>query len=671
MLGRMASERSGPTATRSSTETVALLKFDPQVPAEVAPGTSVVVLDTTWTPAATERSDARILSLRDVAERVMTERDHFAESSELLDAWADEAGVIEAFMIDDVSFWYGERLRYCLWLVDQMLWLAIVDEVVASERPAAIECASGTDPALVAAARGIAQRDAIPFKGPEEPTTTAPPAAETVARADAERRAPSPGPIVGRIRRVLSRVRRKQRDAVARTRERWSHEERMRREVIRRIERAGRGRKRPLLVVQAHARQRIDTANGHRFLNPYLGPVMETLEGTALDPVEIDIRSALDDPATWERIGSRKARRRLPTDALTLAGPQPKAGPARERAKALSESLRALQTPLMVAGVDLGPELATTIARRARSSFAKSIVEVDRIRHFLQQVKPAGLLIADEYHRQDWLAAADAEGVPTAAIQHGVIYRWHNGYMYSSRPPSLRLPDRTYVYGEWERDLLTTQSVYRDDEVKVGGSPRLDLVQQGEVDREAIRRELGVADGDRMVVLSGTWGQRYRRFHYAIALAHLFCRPIDRVHLVVKLHPSERDEGPYREIIEGLASAGGFAAPPVTIVQSIDLYRLLAAADAHLGIHSTVLTEAVSTGTPNLLADVLAASDLLGYVAAGAAYPVRTPEDVAAALDLPRDSGSAAAGRLAFLRAHFEPGSASDRISRDLLDWLT
>ena len=118
------------------------------------------------------------------------------------------------------------------------------------------------------------------------------------------------------------------------------------------------------------------------------------------------------------------------------------------------------------------------------------------------------------------------------------------------------------------------------------------------------------------------------------------------------------------------AAAGGFAPPPVTVVQTVDLYRLLAAADAHLGIHSTLLTEAVATGTPNLLAAGLAGADLLGYVEAGVAVPVRTAADIAAVLDRPREEVVRAEDREAFLRAHFEPGDASRRIADGLLAWM-
>ena len=263
--------------------------------------------------------------------------------------------------------------------------------------------------------------------------------------------------------------------------------------------------------------------------------------------------------------------------------------------------------------------------------------------------------------------------VPSAAVQHGLIYRWHNGYIHRVRPASLRVPDRTYVFGDWERRLLTTNSVYSAGEVKVGGSPRLDLVRREpvrEADRAAIRARLGVAVDHRLLVLSATWGPLYRAYLYPIALAHLFDRPLPRVHLVIKLHPSEHDEGPYRAVIEGVARAGGFAPPPITVVQDIDLYGLLGAADAHLGIHSTVLTEAVVTGTQNLIADHARNADLLGYVEAGVATPVRTGADVLRALDTPPDPEVIGIARRRFLDDHFEPGSASERIAADLLAWL-
>ena len=431
-----------------------------------------------------------------------------------------------------------------------------------------------------------------------------------------------------------------------------------------------------LLVVLEHAAQRIETPDGPRRMNAYLGPIVDRLRGTALDPIEVEIRTRLDDDAAWDRLTAPGSERTLPADVIWS---MPAGGTTEDRtarAEAAAAAIDAGAAPLVAFGVDLGPVLGARVAGLTRASFAGQIRNVGRLRSLLARLRPTAVLLADEYHRQEWLTAARLEGVPTVAVQHGMIYRWHTGYMHADRPPVLRLADRTYVFGDWERRMLTDVSVYRSDEVRVSGSPRLDLVapvssaEPGpatEDDRASVRAELGIEPADRLVIISGTWGPIYRRFHYPIALAALVDRPLPGVHLVVKLHPGEPDEGPYRAVIEGAARSRGFAPPPVTIVQSVDLYRLLRAADAHVGVQSTVLTEAVATGTLNLLADTVSAADLLGYVDAGVAIPVRDGGDLLAALDKgpgPSSAGhsSTTAGSASWM-TDFRPGSASTRIA--------
>jgi hypothetical protein len=429
---------------------------------------------------------------------------------------------------------------------------------------------------------------------------------------------------------------------------------------------------RRLLVVLEHTRQRVETADGPRDVNPYLSPVVDALRGTALEPIEIDLKARVDDDIWWERLNAPDGVRLLPSSAIWRAGEaEGGAGSGVDTGSAdrWVTAVNEIRTPVIVHGVDLGPALVKRVSGLAARWMPSKARAVTSIRALLRSLRPAGVLLADEYHRQDWLTAARAESVPIAAIQHGMIYRGHNGYVHRERPDSLALPDRTYVFGEWERDVLVQNSVYRDDEVRVSGSPRLVLVDAApDPDAAALRAELGVRPGDRMVVLSGTYGPAHRRFHIPYALDRLLDRPWPNVHLVVKQHPGEKDRGPYEALVAGLAAARGFAAPPVTVVQYIDLYRLLRSADAHLGIHSTVLTEAVAAGTLNLLADTLASSDLLGYVEAGVAVPVRDGADFLAALDAPEAITPWA--RSAFLARHFREGRASDRLRDELLEWL-
>lgn len=619
---------------------------------------TTVVTDATWTGSA---DDEGVVSVREVAERVLRGRDLIEDSVRLFDGWIEAAGVVDAMTCDGTSFWYHFRLHHWKWVETQVLWTWIADDLVVAARPARISCGPGLDPDLVAALRRIASRDGIALDAPAPPeTATAAPDVVEPARTSAPG-APTPGRslaarALGRLRRVMTGPP-PQSEAKAR-----------RAALAERLERLG-GEPGRLLVLLAHARQRVDTAAGPRLLNVYLGPIVERLRGGRLEPIEVDISLRLADDDAWSRLNEPGAERLLPAEAISIAAQPREPDDLDAAAEAAAVTIEDRAVPLVVCGVDLGPELTARVAAEARRALVGQYRGARNVRKLLQRLRPAGILLADEYHRQTWLAAARVEGIPAVAVQHGLIYRWHNGYIHPRRPASLPMAARTYVFGRWERDLLLTSSVYREDEVRVGGSPRLDLVRDTPVDRDGLRRELGVAEGDRLVVVSGTWGTVYRQVLYPIALGRLFDRPIPRLHVVVKLHPGEQDEGPYRAVIEGVAAARGFAPPPVSVVQQVDLYRLLAGADAHLGIHSTVLTEAVWTRTPNLIATGLAGADLLGYVDAGVAHPVRDAAELEDALD--RGLGRATEEqRRAFLDGHFEPGDASGRIAEELLEWL-
>jgi hypothetical protein len=648
-------------------------------PAEPSDADVSVVLDTTWTPASSAGSNGVIVPVRDVAERVLSRRDLMAETSMHLDRWAAASGVVERLTIGDTSFWYYVRLRHWLWLEERILWAAIVDAIVCEYRPGIIDCAPGTDSALLDVLRLVAARDDIDLRQEPEPLDDAQNGAADAASARSDAR-----PIAGTMprpdginRALLGRISLRLRSQFRLTP--GSNADMARNQVVAArlarvrtlVDALGAEPQGRLLVVHEHARQQVDTPDGPRSMNPYLDPIVDELRGTRLEPIVLDIRAKAGDDAAWERIGAGRDVRYLPLDALSIGlPPRPAAVAPPVPDPAMAGWRDGLHLPIEVNGIDLGPPLAAEVTEAASRWLPRATRAIDRIQRLLERLKPVGIVLADEYNRQDWLAAARAAGVPVAAVQHGIIYPRHNGYIHASRPDSLRLPQRTYVFGRWERDLLRDASVYRDDEVVAGGSPRLDVVVTQPDARKRLRAELGVADGDRLVVLSGTWGGLYRRFHYPITLARLVDRPLPRVHIVIKLHPAERDEGPYRRIVEGAAAARGFEPPRMTTVQSIDLYTLLAAADAHLGIHSTVLTEAVVTRTPNLLAAGLAEADLLGYVAAGVALPVRDGAGFLAALDTVGDGTLRESDARAFADSHFEPGSASRRIAQDLLAWL-
>jgi hypothetical protein len=222
----------------------------------------------------------------------------------------------------------------------------------------------------------------------------------------------------------------------------------------------------------------------------------------------------------------------------------------------------------------------------------------------------------------------------------------------------------TCVYGPYERAILTRQGGYAENEVVVTGSPRVDSSRlEGALsprERGMVRAELGVADGDRMLVVSGGRMTVGDRLGTLPLLGRVLDGPLPGVHIVVKLHPEERDGSHYEDLLSGMAEAGGYPMPRLTIVRDIDLYRLLRASDAHLGVLSTVLTDSVLAGTPNMVVVGQAQADLISYVDAGVAVPVRTVDDVRAFMADPRRPSEEV--RDLFVAAHYLDGDAVGRV---------
>jgi len=631
--------------------TLRTLRLQPSAP-DRTDAAVTLVLDTTWLPRAGPGPRAAI----EAAHAVLSRVDVIEEAADLLEDWATASGVVSLLSIEDTSSWYYDRLVHAKWLQSTILWLRIIASVVDDEQVEAVTCTADVPKPIVETARLVAEARGLPFEALQ------PPAPPVTGRRRRSKRSGGKG---RRWRRIVRSFRR--RLVTARERFRPDATGRRQRLVRQRLNRLAGERDRRLLVLLQHARQRIDLPGGPVWMNPYLGPVVERVRGTRLEPIELDLRLSIDEDDPWRANANPRS---LPREAVDIQDQPSDAALATVAADAVAESVGRIDRPMVVDGVDLGPIMTARAVEQARRTMKRMSVTVGRIRRLLRTLHPAGILLTVEYNRPEWLAAARCEGIPVAALQHGIIHRGHGGYAFRSRPAQLTLPERTYVFGGWERDVLVQSSAFREHEVIVSGSPRLDLVQPGEADGNQVRAELGVDPADRMVVVSGTWGASYREFYIPIALARLVDRPLPNVHLVIKLHPGEPDEGPYRTVIERAAAAGGFAPPPVTVVQAIDLYRLLAAADAHFGIHSTVLTEAVAAGTFNLIAGMFAGYDLLDYVGAGVAVPIADGGDLLAALDRRAELLPSEAARTAFLEAHFRPGQASDRIAADLLDWL-
>ncbi len=651
-------------------------------PAEAPPprgDTTCVVLDTTWTPGPGERHDA--IPLRRLAGEALRAADLFEDALGRLDAWAEDARMVDVLAFDGVTYWYRLREIAWHWLHERLIWERVIAGAAKGAGANGMAGAAGVagaagpwalssivlpaqEPALLDVALAVGHARGAEVVAPSAlPTVTAdafPSAAQVAAPTVAPGEPDAHRTGAGRLEigRLAGRVRRLVRDSPGR------EPAVVRADILAdRLRTLATNPPGPILVLtNTRLKQRIGDPGARRVEDPNLGPVIAQLRRIGLDPVVIGLGLDETRDADWPAIESDP--RLLPQSVLRRwRGPEDSASQAADLVRARVRSAAAV--PLDVHGVDLAPALTVWLAERAASIVGTILRQLPRIDGLVEALRPRALVLTHEAIQTPWLQVARARSVPIFAVQHGMIYPTHPGYRHP-RDPRLLLPDATFVTGPYERDALLGHGGYEVDEIVVVGSPRLELDDPtsagplGAGEREAVRREMGVAEGVRMLVVSTGFLPLQRRFVLAASFERLFGSILPGVHVVFKQHPGEVDEGPYRELLVGLARAGGFAPPPITVVRDVDLYRLLRAADAHLGLLSTVLTDAVAARTPNLIAVDQAHTDLLGYVAAAVAHPVSDAADLQAALDDLRPPDEAA--RQAFLAAHLEPGPASERI---------
>lgn len=626
-------------------ERIICFRHDLPPPRRAGDAESVVVLDPAIMPPP------GTIAFRDLVGPALAAEDFDERALSLLETWVEASELIPRMSAGGVSWWYRNALWTWTRVHESLVWLAALERLGAASADRIV--ITPGEPVLADMARLVAGPARVAVGAAGGSDVGRPSGPRRIARSVLWR--------LGLHERQRAAARQQQararaaagegayREAVLGAARRWADEHAAGR----------RGRLVVLTIPRAH--QVVGSGGPRR--DHLLDGVVDLLRGTPLDPIVVEIGDPSADaaapvalrPVDWALLeqwadGGDTARARVEREALEVALA---AAPA---------------VPLPAGQVDLGPYLRQAMARGTASVEARLVTSA-RAERLLRAVGASGLLLTDESSRTEWVLAARRAGIPVFAVQHGLIYPGHVQYRHA-RSPLLALAHRTFVFGDYERRTLVEHGGYRPAEVVVSGSPRPVEDPASPAARDAsraeVRAELGVAPGHRMVVVSTTHG----RLHQQVYLPNLFGRLLGErlpdVHLVFKQHPIEPLGGWYEDAVRNLAARGGFTPPPMTTVRDVNLVRLLRAADAHLGLFSTVLTDAVLAGTPNLLAVTQAHRDLLGYVDAGVARPVASPAELRAAIDTL--APPALADREAFVADHFRAGDASSVIARTILD---
>jgi surface carbohydrate biosynthesis protein (TIGR04326 family) len=250
----------------------------------------------------------------------------------------------------------------------------------------------------------------------------------------------------------------------------------------------------------------------------------------------------------------------------------------------------------------------------------------------LAATRPAALCLYAE--SSGWgraaIAACRRAGVPTVAVQHGIVYPKYFSYRHEEDEGDCPRPDRTAVFGESARRLLQRLGRYAEGSLVVTGSPKFDALAEAarSWDRAALRARLGLAPPERVLVVASRF-RPIRDTHHAIGAAFAgLVRAVEALpgaRCLVKPHPAEAAEG-YAAVLGETGAERTRVLPPGT-----DLLELLFAADALVTVESLAAVEAVVLGRPVVVLEM--PTHLEELVEAGVALGVGRGEDPQGALE--------------------------------------
>jgi hypothetical protein len=465
--------------------------------------------------------------------------------------------------------------------------------------------------------------------------------------------------VAGSARRRIARLRRRIFGPNRATRRRLAIAAQRTAAMERRLLDLGRGRGGVVGLVWPRAFQVMDEGGSGQWADPYLTRTLDRLsaEGGRRITIGLGLSHRRDEDWAVLEADPTLLPERFLIERVGWVPPEKRGRD--DVARRISASAN---VPCVVAGEDLAPALAELVGQFAGLWLGHQRHLLRVAAAALEAVRPDAMFLDREGSRTAWLAAAGRLGVRSVAVQHGMIYPGNPEY-FQGPHPALPRPDVTCVFGEYERDLLVGSAGFPAAAVVVTGSPRsLPRIAADAAARERaeVRAELGVQGGERLLVVSVAHNFLLGELMTFAGLERVLAGPLPGVHLAVKLHPQDEAASRHRAFLEGLARSGGYPPPTISVVRDVDLYALLRAADAHLGQYSTVLSDAVVAGTPNMVIVGHRNANAIDYVAAGVATPVASVDEVRAFLANPPrlDPGA----RQRFLDAHYRSGDATERL---------
>lgn len=298
----------------------------------------------------------------------------------------------------------------------------------------------------------------------------------------------------------------------------------------------------------------------------------------------------------------------------------------------------------------------------------------------INKMKPDLFFISYEtgLHGRACLNAALKHNIPTIAIQHGRIFASHPQYIYpgvsTRKNPNLSYPpitDKTCVYGEHFKNILTRGSAYPEENINVTGQILTDILTFKErlYDKNKFIKSLSLNPDKPLLSLMSQNLDPQSDYERLFQIPCVALNDLPEVQFLIKPHQHENIKQ-VRSLVEKYSTKSD----QVKIIRDVALYEVLHASDIIVTGNSTVGLESMIFEKPLITIEGFKFS--MGYAESGASIGITSAKEMKLAVEKILKNNSMRRQLLdksqSFLQHHLYKidGKVSERIiqvGRDLL----
>lgn len=247
---------------------------------------------------------------------------------------------------------------------------------------------------------------------------------------------------------------------------------------------------------------------------------------------------------------------------------------------------RAFEERFVFRGVNFGKMFALTFPQFVKRDWPEFVFLIDVLSKLFKSKKPKAVVLwADTVvFERICVLLAKKYCAKSLVLQHGLMWKISKGGDWIRGFAPLTA-DYIAVWGEKFKKMLVEKKVPAN-KILVTGSPRLDTIHNKEFDTNAMRKKIGPAKGEKVVVFAPELSADVSELKKAINAV----KELGNTKLVLKLHPIA-DAKLYQHL----------AGKNTVLMQNENIYEVLNASDAVIIKNSTTGLEAMLLGKPTIV----------------------------------------------------------------------